>query len=135
MTTELYSLGKLTATDGEVVLTSGTSAGEPALDACIILNCPLPASSENLIHQAKTVIACDGGANHLRKELPNTPLDVIIGDMDSATEDTINFFTSKAAETGHTCVVIDLHEDQDSTDLQKALKHYLSNFINDTRNG
>ena len=50
--------------------------------------------------------------------------DCIIGDMDSIDMDTLNFFKSQHEDTR----VENLEKDQDSTDLEKAIRFIQTNF-------
>ncbi|EGD82271.1 TPK1 protein [Salpingoeca rosetta] len=93
------------------------------IDACIVLNHVLPEDTARFLAAAQTVIACDGGANRLREAFPEADVDVIIGDMDSAEEASIEHFVSLGQQRGRPCEVVRLPHDQDSTDLQKALAH------------
>eukprot|EP00397_Hematodinium_sp_SG-2012_P059355 GEMP01075972.1.p1 GENE.GEMP01075972.1~~GEMP01075972.1.p1 ORF type:complete len:250 (+),score=34.26 GEMP01075972.1:27-776(+) len=79
----------------------------------ICINTPLPQKQlESLWDVCQLRVACDGAANRLRP-LQKTP-DVIIGDFDSITQQTLEFYRDEGVE------IVDLHEDKNSTDLEKA---------------
>lgn len=83
------------------------------MKALIIANGALPPLQivRKLVKSADTVVCADGGANAARK-LNITP-DVIVGDMDSISLATKKFFRG---------VPLLFIEDQNSTDLEKALE-------------
>ena len=116
----LHKLGSLV----RLVHDGGGGRGEAGLDACIVLNYTLPKDAEEFVNAAGTVIVCDGGANRLRAAHPSARVDVIIGDMDSAREDSIQHFVKQGQEAGRRVDVVRLPEDQESTDLEKALAHF-----------
>lgn len=64
-----------------------------------------------------TLICADGGANYARKL--NLIPDIIIGDLDSITQETLSFFKKKSE-------IIQLQR-QDDTDVEKCLKHAIEN--------
>jgi thiamine pyrophosphokinase len=80
--------------------------------ALIIANGPLPRRSiiNKLVASADLIVCADGGANHARAQRI-TP-DVILGDLDSITSATREFFARVPAL---------FIEDQYSTDLEKAI--------------
>lgn len=84
--------------------------------ALVLLNTPLPPSRlDRVWEMASFRICADGGANRLRELRPDLVPDVVVGDMDSATEETLSHYRAKGVR------VVDLHEDQDTTDFEKAL--------------
>ncbi|KAI0376327.1 thiamine pyrophosphokinase [Hypomontagnella monticulosa] len=108
--------------------------------ALIILNQPI--KDEKLFRDlwsiAKPRVAADGGANeiyHLNKKSVSTTgdgssfggeyvnLDTIIGDLDSLSDETKNFFTTRPAN----CTII-READQYSTDFAKAVKFVRNEF-------
>lgn len=84
------------------------------MNALIIANGTLPPKKivKELISQADAVICADGGANYART-LRISP-DIILGDLDSITPGTRKYFSR---------VPIMFMEDQNSTDLEKALSY------------
>lgn len=85
--------------------------------ALILLNTPLdPLLVTNVWEHAQLHICCDGAADRLMaSNLPHLRPDLIVGDLDSVTPGAL----SQYRELG--CEVMDLSEDQDTTDLDKAL--------------
>eukprot|EP00877_Chromochloris_zofingiensis_P002423 jgi/Chrzof1/12181/Cz06g24070.t1 len=96
----------------------------------VVLNYTLPKLTKDLWHQAETRVCADGGANRLYDELPSmirdedTPSvccrvhhlpDIIKGDMDSVRSDVREFYS------GHGVPIVDLSDDQDTTDLTKCI--------------
>jgi len=65
------------------------------------------------------IIAVDGGANELRRRgiIPN----VIIGDMDSISQSTLNYFKDKGVK------VVTYPHEKDETDLELALVYAFEN--------
>ncbi|KAI1103850.1 thiamine pyrophosphokinase [Jackrogersella minutella] len=108
--------------------------------ALIVLNQPIQddALFRNLWSRAKTRVAADGGANRIydlnRKpplegeHIPSfasnfVNLDTIIGDLDSLSDESKNFFASKSKD----CTII--HDpDQYSTDFTKAVRFVRKEF-------
>ena len=82
--------------------------------ALIIANGTLPSADRSRLaaRNADYIICADGGANHARR-LGITP-DIILGDFDSLHASTRKYFKS---------VVQKKIDDQESTDLEKALEH------------
>lgn len=82
------------------------------MKATIVLN---GNSDETLILNSNLVIAVDGGANLLKKRgiLPN----VIIGDLDSIDNETLEFFKQHSVE------VIKFPKEKDETDCELAIKY------------
>eukprot|EP01065_Artemidia_motanka_P011110 TRINITY_DN15978_c0_g1_i1.p1 TRINITY_DN15978_c0_g1~~TRINITY_DN15978_c0_g1_i1.p1 ORF type:complete len:246 (+),score=63.43 TRINITY_DN15978_c0_g1_i1:59-796(+) len=91
------------------------SAGPPlARTGLIVLNTPLPAPVLRRYWSVSEVrIAADGGANRLAA--CDLKPDLIIGDLDSAEPAVLRQFREAGVE------IRDLSEDQDTTDLDKAL--------------
>jgi thiamine pyrophosphokinase len=90
------------------------------MHALIIANGTLPQSDfvRALVKFANFVVCADGGANHAQT-LGIKP-DIIIGDFDSITPATKIFFQK----------ILQLHlEDQNTTDLEKAIEHCLDRKI------
>ena len=98
------------------------------LGACIVLNCPLVAHDivANLFAKFQSRICADGGSNIIFDTFPGVVLepslsvympDAIVGDLDSIRIDVKEFF-------GKHGVVIQHVMDQDTTDLDKALKYF-----------
>ena len=90
------------------------------MHALIIANGTLPHPDfvRALVNFANLVVCADGGANHAQT-LEIKP-DIIIGDFDSITPETKIFFQD----------IIQLHlEDQNTTDLEKAIEHCLERKI------
>jgi len=82
----------------------------------VLLNTPLPLGRlDRVWEMASFRICADGGANRLREARPDLVPDAVVGDMDSVTEETLSHYRAKGAR------VVDLREDQDTTDLEKAL--------------
>ncbi|RCK77743.1 MAG: thiamine pyrophosphokinase [Ignavibacteriae bacterium] len=92
------------------------------MKALIIANGEIPSQKfiRRLIKGVNVVICADGGANTARK-LKILP-DLIIGDFDSIAKSSIKYFK------GIQQIVIN---DQDSTDLEKAIKYCIENNISD----
>ncbi len=84
-----------------------------AVNALIIANGSLPRPSivGGLVRRARLIVCADGGASHARR-LGITP-DVILGDLDSLSDASRRFFRR---------VPVVFDEDQDSTDLEKAIE-------------
>lgn len=96
----------------------------------IVLNWTLPACSSRIIQSALLTVAADGGSNQLYDELPlrqpeqnadqvrlNHLPHAVIGDLDSAREEVLSFYSS------HDTEIVNLAADQDSTDLGKCLSY------------
>lgn len=86
--------------------------------AVIVLNTPLPADAARRLWaapQVKLRVAADGGANRLAAAAPELTLDVVVGDLDSASAAVLDRFIRNGAK------VLDQRADQDTTDLEKAL--------------
>eukprot|EP00043_Microstomoeca_roanoka_P009232 m.87956 g.87956 ORF g.87956 m.87956 type:complete len:258 (+) comp14521_c2_seq1:989-1762(+) len=96
-------------------------------DACIVLNHQLPRDTLRFLNAARVVIACDGGANLLRRSYPSAPLDAIVGDMDSVTPATLGHY-SQAEILPRPCQIVNMESDQDTTDLEKALMFYYDTY-------
>ena len=84
----------------------------------ILLNHDLPKCTERLWKQATTRVCADGGASRLRdlgiERCP--PPHFIVGDLDSVTGDTLDFYRREGTQ------VVDLSPDQDTTDLDKCYR-------------
>lgn len=82
------------------------------MTALIIANGPLPAQPNlsRLFAAADLIVCADGGANQARKR--GVKPDIILGDLDSISPATKKYFSR---------VPIVLIEDQESTDLEKAI--------------
>lgn len=76
-------------------------------------------SKGTLVITGDYIIAVDGGANELRKRgiVPN----VIIGDMDSISQSTLNYFKEKGVK------IINYPHEKDETDLELALIYAFEN--------
>lgn len=83
----------------------------------IVLSTPL---SEELLRcvwsRTAKHIACDGAANILHRRCPDLLPELIIGDMDSAEPQVLEAYRAQGVE------VQDLHEDQETNDMEKALR-------------
>lgn len=88
--------------------------------ALIIANGTLPSANRirRLAYTADYIICADGGANHARR-LGITP-DIILGDFDSLHVSTRKYFKS---------VVQEKIDDQESTDLEKALEYCIEHHF------
>ena len=60
-------------------------------------------------------VCADGGADRLRQSLPEAQPQLIVGDLDSITPDTMEHFQTRGVP------IRDLSADQDTTDVEKAL--------------
>ncbi|KAI3890979.1 hypothetical protein MKW92_047290 [Papaver armeniacum] len=100
--------------------------------ALVILNQPLPKFTPELWSHAKLVLCADGGANRLFDEMPHLfphqdPIqirniykpDVIKGDMDSLRTEVKEFYANLGSR------IVDVSEDQDTTDLHKCVSFIL----------
>lgn len=85
--------------------------------ALILLNTPLDSALVSKAWgYAHLHICCDGAADRLRaSNLPHLEPDLIVGDLDSVTPGALSHYR------GLGCEVMDLCDDQESTDLDKAL--------------
>ena len=84
--------------------------------ALILLNTPLDAPLVSLVWNSASMTVCaDGAADRLLSALPHLVPQLIVGDLDSATDAALAHYRRLGSE------VIDLGSDQDSTDLDKAL--------------
>ena len=83
----------------------------------ILANGDLHVSSEllKLAKEADYIIAADGGANHC-EQLSCTP-DIIIGDLDSVTEDNLQRFKVSGSE------ILQFPVRKDATDLELSMDH------------
>ncbi len=90
------------------------------MHALIIANGTLPQPDfvRGLVKFANLIVCADGGANHAR-ELGIKP-NIIIGDFDSILPETRRYFTS--VEQQHV-------DDQNSTDLEKAVEYCLNHKV------
>lgn len=101
----------------------------------VVLNWDLPMCTPRLMSAARMCICADGGANKLYDELPQRlpaaepdtlrrqyAPHAITGDMDSARPEVLDFYRQHGAD------VVDLAEDQDSTDLHKCLAYIEKRF-------
>jgi len=91
-------------------------APELAQAAVVLIN--TPQSREVIGHVwdgAGLRVVTDGAADRLSQMAPELCPDLVIGDMDSACQRIVSSYEARGAE------VADMHEDQDSTDLTKAL--------------
>lgn len=84
--------------------------------ALLIVNGVLPdeARIRTLCDQAGSIVCTDGAADQLRAVAPDIMPDVIIGDLDSL-QDTLSYRKSSVVQI----------EDQNSTDLEKALTYLI----------
>eukprot|EP01052_Picozoa_sp_SAG31_P020204 SAG31_NODE_1509_length_8062_cov_6.974884_7_plen_329_part_00 len=114
---------------------TGTSDGQGAVlvdqdkpkAALIVLNTPQPAGLLQQVWARSTLrVVADGGANRLSVAAPDLVPDVVVGDLDSANPDTI----ARYARAG--CEVLDQSNDQDTTDLEKALTIVRNRFGSDS---
>lgn len=89
--------------------------------ALIAANGELPAKSllEALQRSSDLFVCADGAANSLR-EIGLTP-DVIIGDLDSITHESLEFYSERSA--------IVEERDQETTDLEKALRYCVAHDV------
>jgi len=94
------------------------------MQTTIFLNGNIPRERivEKFNGQERFIIAADGGANYLKKK--NIYPDIIIGDLDSISKSTLNYFIKKK-------VTIEKIEEQESTDFEKCLKFCLRKKLND----
>eukprot|EP00056_Hartaetosiga_gracilis_P016594 m.243332 g.243332 ORF g.243332 m.243332 type:complete len:318 (-) comp43021_c0_seq1:129-1082(-) len=96
---------------------------------CIVLNRPLTKGAVELVQGCDTVIACDGGANHLM-DAGVERVSVIIGDMDSLSDEAKERYTRGPHGDGNRmddeCSFVDLSDDQETTDFEKAINYFLS---------
>jgi len=94
------------------------------MQTTIFLNGKMP--RERIINEyighKRFIIAADGGANFLKKR--NILPAIIIGDFDSISKSTLNFFKKKN-------VKIEKILEQDSTDFEKCLKFCVRKKLND----
>ncbi|EDQ85752.1 uncharacterized protein MONBRDRAFT_34115 [Monosiga brevicollis MX1] len=88
----------------------------------IVSNTPLQPCHDALLRGAQGILALDGGANRLHQHDPQLKLTAIIGDFDSVLPATLDHYKRQDPPAA----ILHL-QDQDSTDLQKAL-----NFLQDT---
>ena len=86
-------------------------------NALIVLNTPQPSALQQLWEGAALRVCADAGADRIGERVP----DFVIGDLDSADKDHIDALAKKGTK------VVDLHHDQDTTDLEKAFAYVLSN--------
>lgn len=87
--------------------------------AVIVLNTPQRAAFLRKLWslpQTAIRVAADGGANRLARTAPELTPDAVVGDMDSASPAVLRTFAARGAK------ILDQHEDQDSTDFEKALR-------------
>jgi thiamine pyrophosphokinase len=91
-------------------------AGLSSKRALILLNTPMDAALvETVWHMSNFKICADGAADRLLSVHPSYVPDAIVGDMDSASPESLNHYRSLG------CDIIDLSVDQDTTDLDKSL--------------
>ena len=86
--------------------------------AVVVLNTPQRAAFLRKLWslpQTAIRVAADGGANRLACAAPELTPEVVVGDMDSASPAVLRDFAARGVK------VLDQHEDQDSTDFEKAL--------------
>lgn len=84
--------------------------------ALVLLNTPQdPSLVETLWDQASLHVCCDGASNRLKAICTLIP-EVIVGDLDSALPSVLNHYRQAGSK------IMDQSADQDSTDLDKALK-------------
>jgi thiamine pyrophosphokinase len=90
------------------------SAG--VIKAVVIVNgdIPQPPRLQECTKDAEIIICADGAANTLRSKAPQTRVDFLVGDFDSASEETRSFYEKRST--------LVQRKDQDSTDLEKALE-------------
>eukprot|EP00055_Hartaetosiga_balthica_P011784 m.54984 g.54984 ORF g.54984 m.54984 type:complete len:316 (+) comp7734_c6_seq1:100-1047(+) len=119
-----------TGTNESEGMSSDQGSGQDSLvaDACIVLNRPLPKGALDILECSKLILACDGGANHLM-QAGVKKVDALIGDMDSVSDEAKEFFTSGGVSTltaTPSCNLVDLSDDQDTTDFEKAVTYFLN---------
>lgn len=82
----------------------------------VLLNTPLSCRRlERLWAAAERRVVADGAANRLLARHPDLTPDVVLGDFDSVEKATIAAYEARGVE------IRDLSEDQDTTDVEKAL--------------
>jgi len=104
-----------------IVRSSGQPLAAPDCTArklgLVLLNTPLSEQRLRRLWESADVRVCaDGAANTLRDTCKDLVPDVIVGDFDSVACDVLEFY-----ERGGS-TIRNLSDDQDTTDLQKALK-------------
>lgn len=99
----------------------GASEAEERInqDALIIANGPFESEVVGSFGNHVKIVALDGAANTLREH--NIRPDVILGDMDSITQDTKAYFLSKN-------VLFENAIDQDATDLSKGIMYCCTKY-------
>jgi len=90
--------------------------------ALIILNSKLPRKNvlDKFLKLFKYIICADGGANRIKKL--NIIPDIIIGDLDSVSDKTIIYYSSRGVE-------IRKIDEQETTDFEKSLIYCLTKKI------
>eukprot|EP00931_Biecheleriopsis_adriatica_P024061 TRINITY_DN15083_c0_g1_i1.p1 TRINITY_DN15083_c0_g1~~TRINITY_DN15083_c0_g1_i1.p1 ORF type:complete len:275 (+),score=53.12 TRINITY_DN15083_c0_g1_i1:44-826(+) len=94
------------------------SPATPAIPklALVVLSTPLSASLLRRVWElAEKRIVADGGANVVHRTQPDLIPDVLVGDLDSANAEAVEFFKAEGVD------VRDMSSDQDTTDLEKSL--------------
>ncbi len=94
------------------------------MQTLIFLNGKIPGRRliNKITEKKNYIIAADGGANALKK-IGIIP-DIIIGDFDSVSKATLNYFASKK-------VVCKRISEQETTDFEKSLKFCVENKLNE----
>lgn len=99
----------------------------------IVLNGPSQVEKQLMDMMLKTrpyLVLADGGAKRYKayaasiKDNPPQIPDCIIGDMDSIDAETLAYFKSQSDDIK----IVNLEKDQDSTDLEKAIRFIVTNF-------
>jgi thiamine pyrophosphokinase len=86
--------------------------------ALVLLNTPCQSEFVKLVWDHSSVRICaDGAANRLYENLPGFIPNVVVGDFDSIKPDVLKYFSNQPG-----CDTVNQSEDQDSTDLDKALR-------------
>mmetsp|Transcript_53736 Transcript_53736/g.69013 ORF Transcript_53736/g.69013 Transcript_53736/m.69013 type:complete len:301 (+) Transcript_53736:39-941(+) len=92
----------------------------------ILLNTPLQPELVSQIWKFTSLHICaDGASNRLKNILPTHIPDLIVGDLDSAKKETLQYYQQYEnilKNNNKKCEILNLSNDQDSTDLEKALK-------------
>mmetsp|Transcript_26147 Transcript_26147/g.102501 ORF Transcript_26147/g.102501 Transcript_26147/m.102501 type:complete len:239 (-) Transcript_26147:1692-2408(-) len=93
----------------------------------ILLNHELPSWTPALWERAQVRLCADGGANRLSDQFPSSPPPMtIIGDLDSIRKDVLDEYCKQGT------TVVNLSHDQDSTDMQKCVRHFLDSYVTES---
>lgn len=99
----------------------GKESGSVQELVVIALNYVLPEWTLKVWSRAKLRLCADGGANRMLEQFPDAlPPHAIVGDLDSARGETLEIFRQAGSE------IVDLSQDQDSTDLQKCVAYVIA---------